>query len=476
MPRKNDEETVVLEEEVPSNFVVKTQFKTDEQIEAEIKAKTAVSIKYPTIGRRVVAIATDFALLALTAAMVFLWAAMPIIAPIVEPYNTDLLSYHLSSGLTIDRDVTTEETGTVHIATILSYYYGEIYPSKSDPNVLEYWTMADHGQASDLALGYEYAADAILHQTYAFFDEFLSGMDGVTIPNNFSIVSNGVSMSFDALTLPSNFPMSPEKTLKELAEVDVFGPFTDRTTYFSKHWFNYRFLGLPFDVENPTKTYGDYPNPGYFAYKTDGAGNPLYNELGIINPNHFKGGLLDKDMQKIIANNLLVGAYSTASKIFNELSFIANINTQLTIIHFVTAFIVYVILYFVFYFFIPLFRRNGETLGFLATRLLLISKTGYSVKRIQIPARQLSLFVLMSLGILSLGLLMVVWLIIMVFSKNNRTLQDMFAGTQVIEKDRSVWFNSPEDEKKYNDIIRNDIEKLRSVDPNKGNSNRKYLK
>ena len=122
----------------------------------------------------------------------------------------------------------------------------------------------------------------------------------------------------------------------------------------------------------------------------------------------------------------------------------------------------------IFYILIPLLSKNGETLGKRTLKLDFISYDGYSVKKRQIVARQVFLFVyvgifgfFLTIGIGSfalIGLGTLIYLIAAFISKTNRSFADLIAYTYLVDATTSVWFESPEQEKAKNIEIENRLE------------------
>ena len=122
----------------------------------------------------------------------------------------------------------------------------------------------------------------------------------------------------------------------------------------------------------------------------------------------------------------------------------------------------------IFYILIPLLSKNGETLGKRTLKLSLISYDGYSVKKRQLVARQVFLFIyvgafafFLTIGIGSFALIgfgVLIYLVAAFISKTNRSFADFIAYTYLVDASTSVWFESPEQEKAKNEDLENRLE------------------
>ena len=115
-----------------------------------------------------------------------------------------------------------------------------------------------------------------------------------------------------------------------------------------------------------------------------------------------------------------------------------------------------VISYSIFYLLIPLLYSNGETLAKKFFKVAVISANGYKVKRRQIVFRELLQFAILAfsafvvgIGLTSLATLGVAIVILLgatLISKDHRSPIDYAASTEVVDAQKSVWFESLEDE------------------------------
>lgn len=129
----------------------------------------------------------------------------------------------------------------------------------------------------------------------------------------------------------------------------------------------------------------------------------------------------------------------------------------------------------VFYILIPLLNKNGETLAKKVTHIAVISFDTYSVKKRQIVFRQLLLMFYIILAMIiygigttsfaTLGVAIVIYLLVIVFNKNNRSIVDYAAYTLLVDSSKSVWFNSPEEENEKEKSIKKNLSKLKKYEP-----------
>ncbi len=129
--------------------------------------------------------------------------------------------------------------------------------------------------------------------------------------------------------------------------------------------------------------------------------------------------------------------------------------------------------YGIYYITIPLIFKNGETLAKKFFKIGIISSRGFSVKKRQIVFRQLLLFVMLAftafivgIGLTSLatlGIGILILLIATLISKDKRAPHDYAAMTIVIDEQKSVWFDSAEEEIKYADELEAKMAKYKNT-------------
>lgn len=100
------------------------------------------------------------------------------------------------------------------------------------------------------------------------------------------------------------------------------------------------------------------------------------------------------------------------------------------------------------YLLVPVLNKDGVTLGKLLTNTTVVNKYGYSLTKQQALFRGLTGFVLYYLlFILPLGFIS---LVLIAFTKKEKTLTDYVAYTVVIDKKRSIYYRDATEEKYYN--------------------------
>lgn len=139
----------------------------------------------------------------------------------------------------------------------------------------------------------------------------------------------------------------------------------------------------------------------------------------------------------------------------------------------------YVVSFGGFFILVPLLYKNGETFGKKVMGIGLVSYDGYSVKKRQVVLRQLFLFVyvglfsfymtvsLASLAMLGLGIF--IYFLIAFIVKDNRSLADLLAYTQVVDAKNSVWFKDVKQEQEKEKILEENLSKYNKteeLDPN----------
>ena len=95
---------------------------------------------------------------------------------------------------------------------------------------------------------------------------------------------------------------------------------------------------------------------------------------------------------------------------------------------------------------IPLFFKNGETIGNKLLSIGLVNSHEYQVTRFQAFVKHLFIFIEMYIGLFTYFLFYIVDLGFMVFYKRNRSLSDLIALTVFIDTKNSVYFVNRETE------------------------------
>ena len=126
----------------------------------------------------------------------------------------------------------------------------------------------------------------------------------------------------------------------------------------------------------------------------------------------------------------------------------------------------------VFFVIIPLFKKDGETLGKRILHLCLLSKDESAVKRWQVAVHGLIFVIIPAAFLLPLDvgmIFMAVFLFVaidmmtLMVNKNGQALEDRLAGTIVIDKSISSWGCAPE-EKKEEESEKTDVDETKVVD------------
>jgi uncharacterized RDD family membrane protein YckC len=98
---------------------------------------------------------------------------------------------------------------------------------------------------------------------------------------------------------------------------------------------------------------------------------------------------------------------------------------------------------------IPLLLRNGQTLGKKMVGIILVDDNYIKVKFLNVFLRYITILVLGSiLSLLTYGIPLFLTFILMLVSKDNRTIHDYLSATRVIEKEQ-LHFASPQERIDY---------------------------
>lgn len=105
---------------------------------------------------------------------------------------------------------------------------------------------------------------------------------------------------------------------------------------------------------------------------------------------------------------------------------------------------------FIFYFLVPLFSRNGKTIGKHMTHLVVLSQDGYELKRIWLLPRFLATILIEIIGgVLSFGATALISYTMFMFAPKRRCLHDYLANSVVADERESVWFLNRDEEEMY---------------------------
>ena len=238
------------------------------------------------------------------------------------------------------------------------------------------------------------------------------------------------------------------------------------------YWYNVHVLGQPdvkgtYASEDFTKTLPDLirmDGATLFAYHKDSGGNPLTEELAIPTClNNDPGAVISEENQAKLIHYLYIPDASNTQKEAHVYYYaVADLNnrafTRNAYSTWSNAFYTYPLItcfgisMLIFFFAIPMFMKNGETLGKLFFHLGLVNKLGYKVNRLQVVIRFFSMTTLVIAVVLIFGINL--WTLggitvlalasygFAVFGKDHKALHDYVAGTIVIDKRRSTIFRN----------------------------------
>jgi len=98
-------------------------------------------------------------------------------------------------------------------------------------------------------------------------------------------------------------------------------------------------------------------------------------------------------------------------------------------------------------FLIPLFSRNGQSIGKYIFKLAVLSKDGYTLKKYWLLPRWIGyIFIEIILGVCTIGGMIIISYTMMLFNKKHRVIHDYLGNSVVIDRSNSFWFSSREEE------------------------------
>lgn len=99
---------------------------------------------------------------------------------------------------------------------------------------------------------------------------------------------------------------------------------------------------------------------------------------------------------------------------------------------------------------IPLCAPNGQTIGKFITKLIVLDKNGYILKKYWlIPRFLVYILVEIILGVISFGASFLISYTMFMFNKKRRSIHDYCANSVVADKEDSIFFPTPQDEEYY---------------------------
>ena len=211
--------------------------------------------------------------------------------------------------------------------------------------------------------------------------------------------------------------------------------------------------------------------PTLFTYSLDGE-TPKYNEFAIpvVSENGTKpltdAGkkqlrqyfyMSDEEVKESEKGATLRYIYYYALSDLTSLSKLQNDYNKYALYGVTLPLVITIILSFaIFYFVIPLFFKNGETIGKKVMHICLVNKLGYQYKRVQLLPRVLfpmlfTIIVVFFAGFsiwafAGVSLFILASFLFVVFTKDNKALHDFLAGTLVVDARASTWFDNINDE------------------------------
>ena len=311
---------------------------------------------------------------------------------------------------------------------------------------------------------------------------------------NQAIVASGLMQESDKELVPYEYENYQDY---ESRFYDFYSGFYSQETKKSHdvYWFNVFIYGQKDNLNRyeekelnnrPTlvKTIGS----SLFTYKVNDSNEPLYEEFALpIESNNGGEELSNATKQKLrnyfyvadedVSDNEIASKYkfiyyyalsdlTSLSKLQNDYNRYALFSSTLPLV--ITIFISFMI----FYFIIPLFFKNGETVGKKVMHTCLVNKLGYEYSRLQLIPRFLfptfliiAVVFITGFSIWSLLIVSATFLIsylFVIFTKDNKALHDYFAGTLVIDARESTWFKDINEEEKTQKEVDEYVETVRN--------------
>jgi len=192
-----------------------------------------------------------------------------------------------------------------------------------------------------------------------------------------------------------------------------------------------------------------------FVYVMNGE-DPNENVVGVPAPIEGSGSMTSEELSSATAVQtsdlaaFYYDAYTAARTDLNAQEDYAALANELSYYFSWELAIATFLVLVVFYLVIPMFLKDGRTLGKQLFGISLINKLGYKVKKWQIAVRAVVFGVFEILGSVytMMGTILISYTI-MIFGKKNMSIHDFVASTRVIDAKRSVWFKNPEEAAAY---------------------------
>lgn len=175
---------------------------------------------------------------------------------------------------------------------------------------------------------------------------------------------------------------------------------------------------------------------------------------------------------KIFSDTLdFPGTYQEALLNFRNTSEYSNFYLQLERISRYEAYIALALAGLVYFLIIPLFFKNGETIGMKMVHVGLVNSLEYQVSKPQVLLKNLLILAEIYVGIFTFFIVFLIDYIVMVFTKRHRSFSDFVAATVMIDTKTSVWFASRAVEEKLIAQVEENLKKSNFLEVE---SNEKY--
>lgn len=228
--------------------------------------------------------------------------------------------------------------------------------------------------------------------------------------------------------------------------------------FYSVGWYNKNVLG----IEDADYT-GNEINANvsaYFTYQKDAEGNINKNLIGVPRTERYDSS--SNSMVEITPTQLAKqykDKYIEAYYTLIDQPFYSNLATRVNFYTGLSFVIPFVISSLISYVIIPLFTKDGATIGKLLFKICLANYEGYKFKKYQLLLRiiplllvEFSLVFIQSSIYVCLAIPTIIGLVsfcLMMASPKKSALHDCLARTIVVDKNASVLFNNPIEEEKY---------------------------
>ena len=241
------------------------------------------------------------------------------------------------------------------------------------------------------------------------------------------------------------------------------------------YWYNKKVLNI-----DQSKDFDDF-----YLKNNDLYSSPLNGNCQIKETITFKGVAYTKKSDdnrenqeyilsaiKIFSDTLdFPGTYQEALLNFRNTSEYSNFYLQLERISRYEAYIALALAGLVYFLIIPLFFKNGETIGMKMVHVGLVNSLEYQVSKPQVLLKNLLILAEIYVGIFTFFIVFLIDYIVMVFTKRHRSFSDFVAATVMIDTKTSVWFASRAVEEKLIAQVEENLKKSNFLEVE---SNEKY--